>query len=79
MIYLSKSSLLQHMKQQDIRHKIDEIDEEVCDTYRNFMLKKHKKMPYNKKEKEQANKLLQNREELNKLLMENSFLTWYWY
>ncbi|KAL5259566.1 hypothetical protein ACHWQZ_G009871 [Mnemiopsis leidyi] len=66
---------LMHMKQQDIRHKIDEIDEEVCDTYRNFMLKKHKKMPYNKKEKEQANKLLQNREELNKLLMENSFLT----
>ncbi|XP_063680796.1 transcriptional adapter 3-like [Bolinopsis microptera] len=66
---------LMHMKQQDIRHKIDEIDEEVCDTYRNFMLKKHKKIPYNKKEKEQANKLLQNREELNKMLMENSFLT----
>ena len=63
------------MKQQDTRHKLDELDDEVCDTYRNFMLKKHKKIPYSKKEKDQANKLLQDREELNKTLLENSFLT----
>ena len=63
------------MKQQEVRHKIDQIDDEVCDTYRNFMLKKHKKIPYSKKEKEQANKLLSDREHLNKLLQDNCFLT----
>ena len=63
------------MKQQEIRHRIDAIDDHVCDTYRNFMLKKHKKIPYSKKEKDQANKLLQEREELNKQLQDNLLLS----
>ena len=63
------------MKQQEIRHRIDAIDDQVCDTYRNFMLKKHKKIPYSKKEKDQASKLLQEREELNKQLQDNLLLS----
>ena len=63
------------MKQQEIRQRIDTIDDQVCDTYRSFMLKKHKKIPYSKKEKDQASKLLQEREELNKQLQDNLLLS----
>ena len=63
------------MKQQDVRHRIDMLDESICDTYRNFMLKKHKKIPYTKKEKEQVSKLLSERDQLNNKLQENSFLS----